>query len=199
MIFAIAVVPSHVVWCRWVDDAGDATSSVSGSTLDSVRENPESVPAGHNPSGSVVERDAIVVEGENPMSSAYQPYPDPSRAATPSASSRIAAILAHLSAPIAALLSAGSLSLLGPLLVWLVKKDDPYVRRAAAGAFNFNLSFWLLYLISWLLIITVVGAVVGIPLLVVLFLVSAWCHIKGAIRAADDRPYDYPFQIRVLS
>jgi len=117
----------------------------------------------------------------------------------PSAGSRIAAILAHLSAPIAALLSAGSLSLLGPLLVWLVMKRDPMARRAAAGAFNFNLAFWLLYLVSWLLIFTVIGAVVGIPLIIVLFLVSAWCHIKGAIRAANDEPYDYPFQIRVLS
>ena len=128
-----------------------------------------------------------------------QPYRDPTTATPLPAGTRLAAVLAHLSAPIAALLSAGSLSLLGPLLVWLVKKDDPYARRAAAGAFNFNLSFWLLYLVSWLLIITVVGAVVGIPLLVVLFLVSAWCHIKGAIRAADDRHYEYPFQIRVLS
>ncbi|OLL82996.1 hypothetical protein Ae263Ps1_0051c [Pseudonocardia sp. Ae263_Ps1] len=59
----------------------------------------------------------------------------------PPEGSRIAAILAHLSAPIAAVLSAGLLSLLGPLLVWLVKKDDPFARRAAAGAFNFNLSF----------------------------------------------------------
>ncbi len=133
------------------------------------------------------------------MSSGQQPYPAGSAGAMPSASSRLAAILAHLSAPIAALLSAGSLSLLGPLLVWLVMKRDPTARRAAAGAFNFNLSFWLLYLISWVLIFTVIGAVVGIPLIVVLFLVSAWCHVKGAIRAADDRPYDYPFQIRVLS
>jgi uncharacterized Tic20 family protein len=133
------------------------------------------------------------------MSSSYQPYSAANPDATPSPSSRMAAILAHLSAPIAALLSAGSLSLLGPLLVWLLKKHDPYARRAAAGAFNFNLSFWLLYLISWLLIFTVIGAIVGIPLIIVLFLVSAWCHIKGAIRAADDRPYDYPFQIRVLS
>lgn len=117
----------------------------------------------------------------------------------PSGGSRVAAILAHLSAPIAALLSAGTLSLLGPLLVWLVKKDDPYARRAAAGAFNFNLSFWVLYLLSWLLVATIIGAVIGIPLLIVLFLVSAWCHIKGAVRAADDRTYDYPFQIRVLS
>jgi uncharacterized protein len=130
------------------------------------------------------------------MSSPDNPYYP---VTAPSSSSRLAAILAHLSAPIAALLSAGSLSLLGPLLVWLVKKDDPYARRAAAGAFNFNLSFWLLYLVSWLLIFTVIGAVIGVPLIIALFLVSVWCHIKGAVRAADDRPYDYPFQIRVLS
>ena len=133
------------------------------------------------------------------MSSPYQPYSVGSPNVIPSGSSRVAALLAHLSAPIAALLSAGSLSLLGPLLVWLVKKNDPYARRAAAGAFNFNLSFWLLYLVSWVLILTVIGAVVGIPLIIALFVVSAWCHIKGAVRAADDRPYDYPFQIRVLS
>jgi uncharacterized protein len=133
------------------------------------------------------------------MSSPYQPHPGDSPDATPSSSSRIGAILAHLSAPIAALVSAGWLSLLGPLLVWLVKKDDPYARHAAAGAFNFNLAFWLLYLLSWLLIFTVIGALIGIPLIIALFVVSAWCHIKGAIRAANDQPYDYPFQIRVLS
>lgn len=130
------------------------------------------------------------------MAQPTQPY---SSTPVPSASSRLAAIFAHLSAPIAALLSAGSLSLLGPLLVWLVMKKDPNARQAAAGAFNFNLAFWLLYLVSWVLIFTVVGAVIGIPLIVVLFVVSAWCHVKGAIRSADDRPYKYPFQIHVLS
>ena len=133
------------------------------------------------------------------MSSPYEPYQATTPHAMPSAGSRMAAILAHLSAPIAAVLSAGARGLLGPLLVWLLMKRDPNARRAAAGAFNFNLSFWLLYLVSWVLIFTVIGAVIGIPLIVLLFLVSAWCHIKGAIRAADDRPYDYPFQIRVLS
>ena len=133
------------------------------------------------------------------MSSPYEPTAEFPPDATLSPGSRVAAILAHLSAPIAALLSAGSLSLLGPLVVWLVMKNDPYARRAAAGAFNFNLAFWLLYLVSWLLIFTVIGAVIGIPLIIVLFVVSAWCHIKGAIRAANDRPYEYPFQIRVLS
>ena len=132
------------------------------------------------------------------MSSPYQPYGDATPAATPSGSSRIAAILAHLSAPIAALLSAGSLSLLGPLLVWLWKKNDPYTRRAAAGAFNFNLTSG-----------------------------CSTCQLAADLHGdrradrhpADHRPvrgvrvvphqgrdprgrrpaYDYPFQIRVLS
>ncbi|MFP5069114.1 DUF4870 domain-containing protein [Pseudonocardia nantongensis] len=127
-----------------------------------------------------------------------QPYPSHS-APRPPESSRIAAILAHLSAPIAAVLSAGLLSLLGPLLVWLVKKDDPFARRAAAGAFNFNLLFWVLFLLSWLLIITVIGVIVAVPLMLVLFVVSAWCHVKGAVRASNNQTYDYPFQLRVLS
>jgi uncharacterized protein len=112
---------------------------------------------------------------------------------------RTASVLAHLSAPIAALVSAGWLSLLGPLVVYVLYKDrDPVVRQASAGAFNFNLSFWVVNLVSWLLIITVVGALVGIPLLVISFLVAAWCHVHGAIRASNGQPYSYPFQIPVL-
>lgn len=127
-------------------------------------------------------------------------YSSPQPHTTESSDERTWSVLAHLSAPIAALVSLGWLSMVGPLIVWLVKKDaSPAVRRAAAGAFNFNLSFWLLYLISWVLIFTVIGSVIGIPLLIVIFLVAAWCHIKGAIRAANGRVYDYPFQIRVLS
>lgn len=43
------------------------------------------------------------------------------------------------------------------------QEDDPFARRAAAGAFNFNLSFWVLFIVSWILILTVVGIVVAIP------------------------------------
>jgi uncharacterized protein len=49
------------------------------------------------------------------------------------------------------------------------------------------------------LIFTVIGAVIGIPLIIILFVISAWCHIKGAVRAANDKSCDYPFQIPVLS
>lgn len=110
-----------------------------------------------------------------------------------------AAILAHLSAPIAGILSAGSLSLLGPLAVWLIYKDrSPGVRAAAAGAFNFNLSWWLLYWVGWLFFVTFVGIVVAVPLWIIISIVALWCHIRGALNASTGRPYGYPFQLRVL-
>ena len=116
-----------------------------------------------------------------------------------SSDERTWSVLAHLSAPIAALLSLGWLSLVGPLIVWALKKDtSPTVRRAAAGAFNFNLSFWLLYVVAWVMVFTVILLPVGVVLLAVLFVVALWCHVKGAIRASRGEAYDYPFQIRIL-
>lgn len=114
-------------------------------------------------------------------------------------------ILAHLSAPIAFVLSAGFLSFVGPLIIWAIYKDrSPMVRNASAGAFNFNLTTWLVY---------VVGAVIGlvltlltfglalfvfIPLAIVVFVVAAVLHIVGAVKASNGEPYTYPMQLPVL-
>lgn len=111
-------------------------------------------------------------------------------------------ILAHISAPVAFIVSAGWLSFVGPLLVWLFKKEDsPRVRQAAAGAFNFNLTFWLLYLLGWVVgIVTLtLGFLVVIPFWIVIFLIAAYAHIRGAILASRGETYTYPFQIRILS
>lgn len=127
---------------------------------------------------------------------AHQPGP-PSPGG--SGEDRTMMVLAHLSAPIAAVVSLGSLTILGPLLIWLAYRNrSPQVRQAAAGAFNFNLLFWVLYLVSWLLIFTVVGALVGIPLLIIIFVVSAVMHLVGAVRASQGRAFRYPFQLPVL-
>ncbi|WP_106850071.1 DUF4870 domain-containing protein [Blastococcus sp. Marseille-P5729] len=112
---------------------------------------------------------------------------------------RGAGVLAHLSAPIAFFLSAGWLSIVGPLIVWYMYKDrSPQVRRAAAGAFNFNISFWVMQVLGWVLVFTLIGIPVALLIWGVTFVVAAWCHIKGAIRAWNGRPYEYPFQIRIL-
>ena len=52
--------------------------------------------------------------------------------------SRSWALAAHLS-PLVGLFV--GLPPIGPLIVYLAKKDDPYVRRHAAEALNFNISF----------------------------------------------------------
>lgn len=111
-------------------------------------------------------------------------------------------ILAHLSAPIAFIFSAGVLSFLGPLLIWFLRKDDsPPVRQVAAAAFNFNLMFWLLYVLGWVVAVLTLGLgfLVVIPFWIAIFLVAAYMHIKGALRASRGEVYTYPFQLPVLS
>ncbi|NNG34522.1 DUF4870 domain-containing protein [Nakamurella aerolata] len=108
-------------------------------------------------------------------------------------------VLAHLSAPIAAILTAGWLSLLGPLIVWaLFKNRSAKVRQAAASAFNFNLAFWMLYLVGWILVFTVIGIPVALLIWAVIFVVSLVCHLIGVVRALNGEVYRYPFGIPIL-
>ncbi len=113
---------------------------------------------------------------------------------------RTMAILAHLSTIVAMIVSAGWLSFVGPLIVWLLYKDrSPYVRQAAAGSFNFNLWAWVMSIVGWILFFTVIGIPVAIVLWIVAGVMTLWCHIHAAIRAANNRTYRYPARIPVLS
>jgi uncharacterized Tic20 family protein len=124
-------------------------------------------------------------------------YPAP----TPATSEeRTWSVLAHLSAIIAAVVSAGWLSILGPLLVWAFYKDkSALVRQAAAGAFNFNLAIWAAFIAGWICFFTIVLIPIALIIWVVAAIVALVCHIQGAMRANNGQTYDYPFQIRVLS
>ncbi len=113
---------------------------------------------------------------------------------------RTASIFAHLSAIIAAVVTAGWLSFLGPLIIWFIYRDrSPFVRQAAARSFNFNVGLWVMNIAAWICLFTVVL----IPVAIVLFIIAnvgliVW-HLIGAYRASQGRTYDYPFQIRILS
>lgn len=118
----------------------------------------------------------------------------------PASDERTWMVLAHLSAPIAMILSAGWLSVLGPLLVWAIQKDQsPAVRRAAAGAFNFNVAFWLMTIVGWICLFTIILIPVAIIIWIVVFIVAAYCHLRGAWLASKGQVYTYPFQLPVLS
>ncbi|WP_270887689.1 DUF4870 domain-containing protein [Pedococcus sp. 5OH_020] len=124
----------------------------------------------------------------------------PSSQPLPSAEERTASILAHLSAIIAAVVSAGWLSIVGPLIVWALYKDrSPLARQAAAGAFNFNLAIWAAFIVGWICLFTIILIPVAVVLWIVAGLTALVCHIQGAVKANRNEPYRYPFEIRVLS
>jgi uncharacterized Tic20 family protein len=109
--------------------------------------------------------------------------------------SRSWALAAHLSALPSMIVG---MAFIGPLVVYLVKKDDPFVRRHAAEALNFQLSF-LIYAIV-LGVVTVVGLifVVGIlliPLLIALCVLWLVFICVAAVKAGNGEDYRYPLTI----
>ena len=141
----------------------------------------------------------------NPYTSTPNPgwTPSPNYATGPqrtSADERMWAMLAHLSAPIAAVVSAGWLTIVGPLVVYLTQKDrSHFVRNASAGAFNFTLAMWLVSLIGWILTFTIIGAIVGVPMILIGAFGSIVLGIVGAIKSWNGEAYTYPWQLKVLN
>jgi uncharacterized Tic20 family protein len=123
-----------------------------------------------------------------------------SPAPEPSESSRNWAVAAHLSA-IAAMIVA--LAFLGPLVVYLAKKDDDaFVREQAAEALNFQLS-WLIYgfvggIVLAVLIILVVGLVL-IPVAIAAAIAWLVLIVVAAVRAGRGEHYRYPLTIRFIT
>ena len=68
------------------------------------------------------------------------------------------ALIAHLSA-IAGMLVPFVGTILGPLVVWLLKREDSeYVADQAKEALNFNITMFLGYMICFILMIIVIGS-----------------------------------------
>ncbi len=133
-----------------------------------------------------------------------EPVPQPEQDAAPpegGTDSRGWAVGAHLSPWIA--------GFVGPLVVWLAKKEDPYVEDHSREALNYQLSL-LIYILGWLVASTIivvalaaVGAViVGIVIFGLGFLAFAYLGfvppIIGAIRASNGTTYRYPVSIRFV-
>jgi uncharacterized Tic20 family protein len=134
------------------------------------------------------------------------PYSPPSASIAPpqsglSSEERTWALVAHLSALTG--LFTGFGAILGPLVVWLIKKDSmPYAAAEAKEALNFNISWFL-----WTLILS--GAAVVLTFILVglllwpfvILLGIAWlilCIVAG-VQANDGRGYRYPLTVRFIS
>ena len=85
---------------------------------------------------------------------------------------------------------------LGPLILYLVKKDEsPYVRHHAAEALNFQLTVMIAYVVAFVLILVLIGLL----LLPVIFIDSIVLEIVATVAANRGEWYRYPINIRVVS
>ena len=109
------------------------------------------------------------------------------------------AMAAHLTA-LAALIV--GLPFVGPLIIYLMKKENPFVRRHAAEALNFNLSIMLYTLILGIVTVILLFLIIGIllfPLFFVLFIAWLVLVIMAAVAASRGEEYRYPLTIRFVS
>lgn len=128
--------------------------------------------------------------------------PDGSRPVDPAASGddRTLAIVAHLSAIIALVVSASFLTIVGPLVIWLFFRErSALVRNAAASAFNFAITVWVATIVGWILVFTILLLPLGIVLIVGAAIAQIVFSIIGAVRASRGEIYRYPWQIPLLN
>lgn len=84
----------------------------------------------------------------------------------------------------------------GPLLIWLIKKDEiPLVNDQGREALNFGLTLTIFYIISGLLVFVLIGI---LPLML-LPLVHIILGIVAAVRASEGEVHRYPFNIRFIN
>lgn len=103
-------------------------------------------------------------------------------------------MLAHLSSLAGFVIPFGNV--LGPLIVWLVKKDTmPFVADQGKEALNFNITVALAAIVSFILMIIVIGFVL-IAIVAVAWLVLT---ILATIEANKGVAYRYPFTLRLIS
>ncbi|MFI6734549.1 DUF4870 domain-containing protein [Nonomuraea sp. NPDC050451] len=87
-------------------------------------------------------------------------------------------------------------SWVGPLIIYLMKKDEsPYVRDQAAEALNFQITMFIGYVISGFLMIIFIGVL----LLPVVWILSLIFHIQAAMATNKGERYRYPFAVRLIT
>ncbi|MGH8434907.1 MAG: DUF4870 domain-containing protein [Pseudomonas sp.] len=86
-------------------------------------------------------------------------------------------------------------NLLGPLIVWQIKKDlDPFVDAQGKEALNFQITVALAALVCILLMLVVIG----FALLGLLSIGALVLTIIAGIKANEGQAYRYPFCWRLL-
>jgi len=103
-------------------------------------------------------------------------------------------MLAHLSTLVGLIIPFGSV--LGPLVVWLIKKDTmPFAAEQGKEALNFNITVLIAFIVSAILTIVLIG------FLLMLVVGLAWLvlTILAALAANKGEAYRYPMTLRLVN
>ncbi len=85
--------------------------------------------------------------------------------------------------------------LLGPLIVWLLKREDhPFIDEQGKEAVNFQITMCIVAFLSGILAVILIGFAF---LLVIAFFMTIF-PIIAAIRANDGQHYRYPLSFRFI-
>ena len=132
------------------------------------------------------------------------PPPAPSTLA-PTAEERQWAMFAHLSALLGALLTGafggGWGCFIGPLVIWLIKKDAmPFVNDQGKEALNFNITVAIAFVVLALLSVMTlgIGLIIAIPLWIIIGVAWLVLTIVAAVKANEGVAYRYPFTLRLI-
>lgn len=86
------------------------------------------------------------------------------------------------------------LPILVPLVIFLLRGEQPFVREHAAEALNFHITTTVYAALGVLLLFVLVGFVL-LPLLGVFFVV---CSVLASVAAGNGRRYRYPLTLHLI-
>jgi uncharacterized Tic20 family protein len=123
-----------------------------------------------------------------------EPAPPPAPAAGGGGKDdRQMAMLCHLAALAGCVIPFGNI--IGPLIVWLMKKDQsPLVDQAGKKSLNFQITAT----IAMLILVPFCFILIGIPLMMILGLAVLIFTIIAAVKTNAGEDYKYPFSIKFL-
>lgn len=102
-------------------------------------------------------------------------------------------MIAHLSSLSGFIIPFGSV--LGPLVVWLIKKDTmPFVADQGKEALNFNITVAIAAIVSFILMLVFIGFL----LIAVVFVTWLVLTILACIESNKGVAYRYPFTLRLI-
>lgn len=128
--------------------------------------------------------------------------PTPAQTPGPTSEQRTWRVLAHASALIQFL---GLPSVVGPLVVWLVRRTDPVVEPHARAALNYQLTLLIYFILSGIAGLVLLVSIIGIALIPILLLfvlallvMEVVFAILATMAASRGELYDYPMSLDLI-